>query len=138
MASIKNSLRKIYTALGGTTSNSKTIPGLLDDISTVASGGGDKDIFKVNFVRVGSGNDIVSDKTLKDICDAVDKDIPVFGFARIGMGGCGIFFLSAIYYRDNYYLTTLFNVTGQDIMLMEPVNNTADNVLWNTTKMTIN
>lgn len=40
MASIKNSLRKIYTALGGTNTKSKTITGLLDDISTVASSGG--------------------------------------------------------------------------------------------------
>ena len=39
MASIKNSLRKIYTALGGTKSKAKSITGLLDEISTVATPG---------------------------------------------------------------------------------------------------
>lgn len=56
MASIKNSLRKIYTALGGTNTKSKTITGLLDDISTVASGGGgEKDSLTV-FVEAELNN----------------------------------------------------------------------------------
>ncbi len=101
-----------------------------------SSGEGNGDIFKVNFVMESGSNNIVSNKTQKDICDAFDEDKPVFGFARIGGGG--VYCLSSVYYNDDYYSTTFFSVTPQGIMLMKPVNNTADNTLWNTTKMTIN
>ena len=63
MASIKNSLRKIYTALGGKSSKSKTITGLLDDISTVASGGSGGGVEIVNVTLQGSG----SSSTIKSV-----------------------------------------------------------------------
>lgn len=41
MASIKGALKKVYKALsGGTDTKAKSISGIIDDISTVASGGG--------------------------------------------------------------------------------------------------
>lgn len=73
MASIKQSLRKIYTALGGATSNSKTITGLLDDISTVASteGGGGVEIVNLTLQGSGSSSTIESmDKTRDELVNA--------------------------------------------------------------------
>lgn len=78
--SIKSSLRKIYTALGGTDTNSKTITGLLDDISTVATPGGGGEIMVVTFTN-GESSSITytADKNWQDVKDAFEEGVPVIG-----------------------------------------------------------
>lgn len=72
MASIKNSLRKIYAALGGTSSKSKTITGLLDDISTVASsGGGGSDLFISEILFNEDTGKMYLNHTWKELFDAI-------------------------------------------------------------------
>lgn len=80
MASIKNSLRKIYTALGGTSSKSKTITGLLDDISTVASsGGGDNNNFIVPIIYDATDDTYRTPITFSQIMDAYENGKTISG-----------------------------------------------------------
>ena len=115
MASIKNSLRKIYTALGGTNTKSKTITGLLDDISTVASGGsGGNERFIITFTQ--SGDTWSADKTLTEISNAWSDGKEIFG-AKSGMGGT--IFLPLAEIQDRFQVSFSRTTASGSSMVIE-------------------
>lgn len=71
MASIKSALKKVYKSLsGGTDTSAKSISGIIDDISNVASGGsGGGGVLYVNVVYNDGAATL--DKTWKEIHDAL-------------------------------------------------------------------
>lgn len=93
MASIKNSLRKIYAALGGTSSKSKTITGLLDDISTVASSGGGGGLPIIVVTATENSGEYTTDKTYAEARSVVDS------------GGLCVFKIES-YGSNQYYLAS--------------------------------
>lgn len=87
MASIKQSLKNVYKALsGGTDSNAKTIPDIINDISTVASSGGGGERFDVNVTMEYNTDhyDVISfDKTLDEMFDAYNEGKNIIAHTNI-------------------------------------------------------
>lgn len=70
--SIKSSLKKIVEALGGT-SNAKNIPGVIDEIATNATGGGESPLYIVTFTSKDEDETWECDKTFADILSAYES-----------------------------------------------------------------
>ena len=108
MASIKNSLKIVYKSLsGGKNSKAKSISGIIDDISTVASGGGGSTrvIFDVSMESGETG--LVCDKTFNQIISAVNSGDVSFA---VRDGETGVILQSSEFsYGDNQIFLTFMS-----------------------------